>query len=809
MRPGLVPLLLSLAVSLARADAPAPVAPDPRGHLRPDRAFDMVALRLELDIDAERRSVAGTATWTVRRLGPGPLILDQVGLTFEAVTVGGAPVPWRVERDTLVVEVPGDTAEVAVRYRATPRTGLHFRAPGPGSPDRYAEVWSQGEGEDNRHWFPAYDHPADRFTYTGRFTAPPGWKVLTNADGTDLVSYLVMLAAGPYEVVGPPENQVWAPPGTPADAVAGVRDDIPAMMAHFASRTGVPYPWGPYRQVFVQRFLYGGMENTTATVIHARSLLSAERQRWRPRVGFIVAHELAHQWYGDLLTCRDWREMWLNEGFAEYLAADWQWVAGGPVERAAKAAEWYDASLGEASLAGRYWRGPEVPPSANVYAKGASVLEMLRVMLGDETFWAAIQDYTRAHARGLVTTADLQRALEARSGMNLDWFFQQWVELPHVPRLAASWSWADGALSIRLVQEEGRPVYTLPVGIEVGTGSGPLPPRTVWMEGREMTVVVDLPAPPRWVAVDPRGGLLAEVKLEQEPAAWEAQLADSAWPYARVRAVAALGQARRVAPLARLAADAAAPVPLREDAAAALGGAGACAELAGLMGVGEPRVAVAVSAAMRDCAVREVAPALRAALARAPAADIEANLLYALGQADPPRGAEEARRRLRARRDEPVAESAVQVLEQAGTASDLPLLLDPAAPRGVRVNGWRAAMAILRRAEPGPVRERLRAQIARSAEEGLTDLDLGEREAAIAVLSTVGDAQSVVRLHELLRVETVQRLQDDAEAAITSIRGRSDTELPPTPAEVDARIRALEEKLDALESEARKRPLPP
>lgn len=800
-----------LVACFAQAEAPAPVAPDPRGHLRPDRAFDMVALALELHLDPEARRVEGTATWKVRRLRPGPLILDQVGLELLGAGVGGSAVPARVERDTFVIEVPGDEAEVAVRYRATPRAGLHFRSPGPGSPDRYGELWSQGEGEENRHWFPAYDHPGDRFTYTGRFTAPPGWRVLTNADGTDLVSYLVMVAAGPYEVVGPPENQVWAPPGSDPRAIEAVSSRIPAMMAHFADRTGVPYPWGPYRQVFVQRFLYSGMENTTATVLHERLLMTAEAQRWRPRVDFVLAHELAHQWYGDLLTCRDWREMWLNEGLAEYLAADWQWQDDGPAGRAVKVADWYDSSREEQALAGRYWRGAEVPANWNVYAKGASVLEMARVLLGEEAFWAALRDYTRANARGLVETADLQHALEARSGMNLGWFFQQWVELPHVPRLRASWTWGGGELLVRLAQPaHGRPIYTLPVGIEVGTATGPRPVRVVWLDGAEATLVLaDVPEPPRWVAIDPQGGLLAELEVSQDVPAWIAQLEGSAWPYARARALGALGKARALEPLAAVLADPAHPLPLRVLAARRLGEAGGCVPLAAHLGVAEARLQVAVAGAMGGCAVPEVAEPLARAHARAQAPEVRSRLLDALARADPARGSAQARRWLRAPGgDEETAEAAVNVLGRVGGAPDVPLLLDPAWPRGRRVAGLRAATGIVERLPPGAERERLRERVARSAEEGLLDLDLREREAAVVILGSVGDAGSIVRLQELLVIETVASLRRSAEEAIGAIRSRGGAVPAPTPAEVDARIRALEEKLQSLETESRRRPLP-
>ncbi len=496
----LLPLVLPLALSAA------PLAPDARGAVAPDRTFDMERLHLDVVLHPETRSVSGTATWAVRRLSPGPLVLNQVGLVFEEVTVAGELAIWRVEGDTVVVEVPGNGGDVALRYRATPRDGLHFREVGP---DGYAEVWSQGEGEDNRYWFPGWDAPNDRFLYTGSVSAPPGWKTITNS-GHDMVGYLVMLAAGPYEVHGDPMNEVWAAPGTSPEGVSRVRERVPGMMAHFGARTGVPYPWGSYRQVFVQRFLYSGMENTSAT-IEDRWLVSGPSTGGTRRLGTesVVAHELAHQWYGDLLTSRTWRELWLNEGFATFFADDWQETLEGPEFAAAAALGRFRSSLAQEPLVGRFHNGVE---NRNVYQKGASVLQMLRVMLSEETFWSGIRTYTTRHQRGLVETDDLRRAMEEVSGQELGWFFQQWTELATVPKLTVSHRW-DGQLRVSVTQavDADHPAYTLPIEVEAVRGEERVS-QTAWLTGGRVELVLPLAGAPDFVAFDPRAGLLAAVK---------------------------------------------------------------------------------------------------------------------------------------------------------------------------------------------------------------------------------------------------------------------------------------------------------
>ena len=275
---------------------------------------------LDLLLDPAAGSVEGTVTYTLARLRSEVFELDQVGLQIDEVRLGGAPVQWWVEGDRLLIGL-SDAAEdaervlasLAIDYRATPRTGLHFRGPGTASAfadsagDAYPEVWSQGEQIDHRHWIPLWDHPNDRFTYTGRFALPDGyddWKVLTNS-GLDMVSYLIMVTAAPYQVVGEEDNQVWVPQGTDDEVAQRARRAVPEMMRWFGWRTGVQYPWGPYRQVFVQRFIYGGMENTTATIEALRLLSGPSIAQTRGRRHqSVFAHELAHQWYGDLLTCR-------------------------------------------------------------------------------------------------------------------------------------------------------------------------------------------------------------------------------------------------------------------------------------------------------------------------------------------------------------------------------------------------------------------------------------------------------------------------------------------------------------------------
>ncbi len=790
------PVLAAIVLALPAGAAPL-LTPDVRGSAAPDRTFDMERLQLALALDPAAGAVSGTATWTVRRLGAGPLVLDQIALAIEAVEADGKPARWHTKGDTLVIEVPGDRAAVAVRYRATPRDGLHFRR--AGAVDTHDEVWSQGEGEDNRYWFPGWDHPNDRFVYEGAITAPPGWKVLTNS-GHDLVNYLVMVAAGPYEIIGTDTISAWVPPGTSPTAVARVLDPIPGMMSHFADRTGVPYPWGAYRQVFVQRFLYTGMENTSAT-IQDRWMVGDDRvagTRGR-RIASVVAHELAHQWYGDLLTCRNWRELWLNEGFATFFAADWEASLAGPDAWAAGVFGRYRASLGTSALAGRFHAGADAPDHGNVYNKGASVLQMLRVMLGEQTFWAGMRRYTEAHQRALVETDDLADAMEAASGRELGWFFQQWVELPYVPALTVSSAYQDGAVVVTVRQATGpeRPAYTLPIEVEVGGATGPVVV-TGWLDDAVLELRATLDAPPAYVAFDPRGGVLAAVEQTQDPDAWEAQLRSPS-PYARLLAIEALGDTDRSAPLATLAADPAASFPMRRAAVAALGEQRAHAALLPLLKEPDDALREAVAAALGASVGKVPVPALVACVERDANPDVAAMALEALARLDGAAAAKLARTRLRVRSLEDVrlVAAAAGVLGTYGVASDLPALLRVAAPERARLHALRGAAQLAARQDPGQTRTRMLGDVARATEGMLDDLDLRGREGAVAILAEVGDATSVSRLEALRRVDTGRDLRAAAAAAITAIQGRGTAPLA-TANEIEARMEALERRVEEM-----------
>lgn len=779
---------------------PPLLTPDRRGAAAPDRAFDLTALNLDLKLDPAARAVSGTATFTVNRLSPGPLVLDQVALTIIGVTVAGGEQSFYTQGNTLVIPLPevAGPQVVQVSYSATPDNGLHFRDAGP---NRSPEIWSQGEAEDHRHWFPSWDHPNDRFRYTGRFQAPEGWSVLTNS-GEELVNYLIMVAAGPYRRYGDPDNEVWAPASVTAAQAERIRAPIPSMKALFKELTGAPYPWTTYRQVLVQGFLWTGMENTSATTLD--QLVATPDRSWDTRSARhlnVIAHELAHQWFGDLVTCRTFRELWLNEGFATFLALEWTATVEGPAYRAWLTRSYFRSSEHPVVMAARFHQGEGVADSGQVYVKGASVLQMLKVMVGEETFWRGVQLYVARSANSLVETSDLRRAMETVSGQELDWFFQQWVELPYVPELNVSYRHLDGQLTVSVTQriDDTQPRFTLPIHVVAVRGEERIS-RRAWLEHGRLDLDLPLSGPADYVAFDPEGGLLSRLQRTQDPVAWEAQLRDPS-PFARLEAIEALGKTARTDALAALLRNPEEDRWIRVAAAAALGEQRSGGALQAGLADPDGRVRLAAAEALGRVGEPALAPDLVRAFKADPNPDVAAALLAALANLDPARALGLARSALRDGETDTtrlVAEAA-RVVGQHGDIEDLPKLLRVRGVHREVVDGHRGAVMLVGRQPETPAKLGYQTTVRRSLETLLLDQDRRIREAAIDLLGALGDPAAVPALERLRREDLAVETPAHVDRAIAAISQKKPAGAAPGDSTTAAAVEQLERRLQELD----------
>ncbi len=794
------------------AAAPSPSRP---GVTVPDRPFDILSLHLDITLHPESHEVSGTARYTAQPLHDGDFVLNRVDVDILAVRNLDGPAPtFHVYGDFLVIQTNtshlGDNGQLdlEVDFRSHPWTGVHFREKGVA--DAYSEVWTQGEAIDHRHWFPAWDHPADRFTYTGTVHAPDGWRAFTNS-GHDLVTYLIMFAAGPYEEhVHPTEPgiRVWLPPNTPKPTAERVLLPVSSMMTHFAERTGKAYPWGDYLQVFVQRFPYYGMENTGATINASRALLRPEVQDTSTHVENLVAHELAHQWFGDDLTCRSWPDLWLNEGFATYMAADWM-QATQPTEAARDALRaehkhrWYDASRDQSQPMARRWFHEDGPANSNVYNRGAATLEMLRAEVGDTAFWNAIRAYVAQNGASLVETVDLQRAFEDISGRDLAGVFQQWVESPRSPAITVTESISDNTLHITVTQErkDDRPRFSFPVELDISV-NGAITHLSDRMNGDSVRFSVPADGTVDWVAFDPQGAVMATVVHKQSPERLS-QMALQAAPFARIRAIRELGETDASEALATLLANAQEPRPYRVAAARALSAQRVHGPLIAALEDPEAPIRLAAAQGLATCPDPAVAPALARIVDHDPNPMVRGAALTSLAHVSAPDALRRARTALRATERESVewVQAAQAVLGKYGDAADLPRLLRMDVPYRNRNTSVTAAAQLALREHDDAKRQKMAREVARAAEVLLQDLDLRTRQTALGVLQQVGDERSIDLVEKHRRTTREPDEQAQAERALQAMRSRTQAPAPTSEASIQARLEALEESLKDIRSD--------
>lgn len=818
--------MLALLLPFALAN-PTPGQPETAA---PDRDWDLLHLHLNLDVDLDAEAISGTATLKFTPLQPGSDVLrvHQVGLQIDAVRIDGEAVDFQVGDSDLQITTGDRTEalELAIDYSAKPQNGLHFRKKIKGSPDSYTEVWSQGETTDNRYWFPSWDYPNDRFTTSGRFTVPDGYKALSNGlgsfDGTawnyaleqDHVNYLVMLAVGPYQERLDQWRDVpvrqWYPPDATVDEVEHISGRVPEMLELFSQKTGFDYPYPIYTEVFVQRFLYTGMENTTATVEERLILQPSSEGDLAQGAQSVVAHEAAHQWFGDLLTCKTWHELWLNEGFATFFAGIWERQAFGEANYYEDVAGWFRYSLKAGPMSGRWWSSEDGDHGENtaVYVRGASVLQMLRVMVGEEAFWSAIQDYVKTNAHSLVETDDLRMSFEKVTGKHLGWFFDQWTHLGGSPTVSVSHSFEKGVLRVDLSQKGDR-VYAFPVDLEIGTENGPITKRE-WMTEETLRFTVPLEKAPMYVAADPQAGVLAKWENKQSAAEWIAQL-KSPSPSAKLNAISALGEKTAtdsiVAALNGILEPSTQERSYRQRAANALGKLdhpdGDAALVATLKRAKSPSLRSTIAKALgQGRALAGEAKALARAADSDATRQVRGDALRSLAHFD---RAAALRRARKVMKKDPgfnvdLHQSAARILSKHGNAGDLSLLLrhmDRQDHHKFASSALWSSLSLvtnLDESEQEDARDRIAAQL----HPWLESRHLRSRQSAIYGLKETGNDDSIRALQSLKAHSSLNDLRDRAQGAIDAIRkGREDGE--PEGAELADELLALADRIEALE----------
>jgi aminopeptidase N len=308
----------------------------------------------------------------------------------------------------------------------------------------------------------------------------------------------------------------------------------------------------------VEQFVVGGMENTSATTLTER-VMHDERAFLDSSPDGLIAHELAHQWWGDLLTCRDWSHLWLNEGFASYCEVLWVEHKLGPEERDYALYSKSKAARSEKALTrpvvDYHYGDPGDMFDSRAYPKGAWVLHMLRKRVGDEDFFRALERYGTAHAYTTVETSDLRRVFERLLGMSLDRFFHDWTGRPAHPRLKISTSHdAEKKLvHLEIQQTQDGEAFEFPLRVELSEAdsSAPIVVEQVINE-KSLSLYVPVLTRPTQVRVDPDYSLLAEIEEDKPDDWWQAQLT-APTVLERIRAVEHFGKSKQDTDRRRLA----------------------------------------------------------------------------------------------------------------------------------------------------------------------------------------------------------------------------------------------------------------
>lgn len=425
-----------------------------------EHPLDITRMKVEVSFDTQKSLVKGKVThsFMVLQKQVDSVFFDGPGINIKSALLGNQNLPFYTTDKGVWVKPTkalqwDQTNTITFEYEATPRKGLYFigwNVPENPVKNPFAvrkQIWTQGQGVDNRYWIPMYDDMNDKFITETVVTFENGYEVLSNGNLLKKTAnknntttwhysmtkphagYLLMLGIGKYSIKktksarGIPMNLYYYPEF--ADRAEPTYRYSEMMVDFLEQETGINYPWESYSQIMVQDFLYGAMENTTATVFGDFFNVDERAYLDRNYVG-VNCHELTHQWFGDYITARDWRDTWLQESYATYypkmltkkLFGDdaYNWQRRGEQNSAIEATKRDKFPIRHTNAG-----------SARNYPKGSNVISMLSYVLGEEQWKRALNHYLKTHAYGNVETNDLQQAIQDKLGIDMSWFFDQWV----------------------------------------------------------------------------------------------------------------------------------------------------------------------------------------------------------------------------------------------------------------------------------------------------------------------------------------------------------------------------------------------
>lgn len=599
----LLALIIAVAPLTAVAQQSSPTLrarPLPPVQYIPGRDYDTRHIALDLRFDWEREQASGTATISFSPLTANlrRIELDAGNMTFSSVTLAsGAPLQFEAdaaqEKLRIVLDrayQPVDVLTVVIAYHTNGATeksaggqgGLTFIKPTAEEPNRPRQIWSQGESEWNHHWFPCFDHPNDFTTTEMIATVGKPYTVISNgrlvekranSDGTQTfhwkmeqphATYLTSLVVGEFATIEQSYDGVPILSYVYANQVEEGKVTVarvPEMMRFFQEKTGLKYPNAKYGQAFVSGF-GGGMENITATTMSDQTIHDARTELDKTEDG-LLAHELAHSWFGNYVTSRSWSDLWLNESFATYFEALWKEHHLGRddflyLEVKANQEAYYNAwAQGvRRPIVTKNYRDPDAVFDVYSYPRGGAVLHMLRKVLGDDAWWRALNYYLRKHPHQPVETEQFRIAIEEATGQPLERFFDEWVyKMGHpIFRVTQDYNPATKTLTLEVKQEQTidpenaypqTRFFQTPVEIEIGTATNARIERVMIEPKQEQSFKFALDSEPLLVNFDYGSTLIKELVFPKSQKDFLYQLKNDEDVTGRLRALEQLARRMR------------------------------------------------------------------------------------------------------------------------------------------------------------------------------------------------------------------------------------------------------------------------
>jgi aminopeptidase N len=533
----------------------------------PTLTNDILHTKIDVRFDYKKQHVLGKVWITAKPYfyPQTSMTLDAKGFEFQKITMEGSNTPLkytykdqqvtidlgktytRNDKFTLYIEyiAKPNEGEVGGSDAITSDKGLFFINPDEAEPDKPRQIWSQGETESNSHWFPTFDKPNEKMTSEVYITVEDKFKTLSNgllkdskknSDGSrtdhwlmDMphAPYLVMIAAGDFAVVTEKwkgkDIMYYVEPKYEKYAKT-IYKNVPEILTFFSERLGVEYPWQKLAHITVRDYVSGAMENTTA-IVYGEFMNGTDRELIDKDYNeIVVAHEMFHHWFGDLVTAESWSNLTVNESFADFSEGLWLEHKYGMDEGDHHRREAMEGYFGQAeqnihNLVEFKYTNREAVFDAHSYNKGGGILHMLRTYLGDDAFFTSLQKYLTDNKFKTGEAHQLRLAFEEVSGQDLNWFFNQWYYAAGHPQLDISYAYDEAAKQVTMTVEQkqevkdGTPaIFDLPVNVDIYQAAGQVKHEKIRVNRRKQTFTFDAPNKPALVDFDADRALLAQTE---------------------------------------------------------------------------------------------------------------------------------------------------------------------------------------------------------------------------------------------------------------------------------------------------------